>query len=72
MKDPVICIGDQITYERAAIEKYFRENDGKSPSTHVKLSPQDLVLIANRGIMSAIEDFFKAESEAGMGEIHTK
>ena len=55
MKDPVIA-ADGHTYERAAIEGWFKNKD-TSPVTNLKLPNKNL--IPNYKIKSCIEDFLK-------------
>ena len=51
MKDPVFC-SDGHTYERAAIEEWFRSND-TSPLTNARLASKDLV--RNHALASQID-----------------
>jgi hypothetical protein len=55
MKDPVICM-DGHSYERKAIERWFRNNN-KSPKTNQPLESK--VLIPNHALRNAIEDYIK-------------
>ncbi len=55
MKDPVICM-DGHSYERKAIERWFRNNN-KSPKTNQPLESK--VLIPNHALRNAIEDYLK-------------
>jgi hypothetical protein len=51
MKDPVICC-DGHTYERKAIERWFR-NNSRSPKTNHPLATKEL--IPNHALRSSIE-----------------
>ena len=44
MSDPVVCVGDGNTYERAAIEQWFATGARTSPTTNAKLESITLVL----------------------------
>ena len=53
MKDPVICIGDGNTYERAEIENYFKQNGLKSPVTGAAVeSPMTFPNNALKGLIA--------------------
>ena len=53
MRDPVLCIADGHTYERSAIEAWFRSGKSTSPRTNVALIT--LQLAPNRLLKQRIE-----------------
>lgn len=53
MKEPYICIGDNITYERSAVEAWFSKND-TSPITNKKI---DKTLIPNLAMKNTINEW---------------
>lgn len=61
MAEPVICILDGITYERSAITKWLSEHK-ETPSRVPMQKSQEVegVLIPNRAIISAIEEYKSA------------
>ncbi|MDR3503700.1 MAG: U-box domain-containing protein [Legionella sp.] len=61
MTEPVICILDGITYERSAITKWLSEHK-ETPSRNRMQELQKIsdVLIPNRAIVSAIEEYKSA------------
>ncbi|MFJ1267097.1 U-box domain-containing protein [Legionella lytica] len=61
MTDPVICILDGITYERSKITKWLADHR-KTPSRINMQSEQKItdVLVPNRAIMEAIEEYKSA------------
>ena len=46
-RDPVLCIGDGYTYERAAAEKWFADGKTTSPMTGAELSEAQRGLVPN-------------------------
>jgi len=63
MQDPVILIGDGISYDRDAIERWFKNNASngslpKSPSTNISLESEAMRrLVPNVNLRSAIEEW---------------
>eukprot|EP01044_Picomonas_judraskeda_P024780 COSAG03_NODE_6951_length_982_cov_16.617946_1_plen_296_part_10 len=60
MRDPVIC-ADGHTYERAAIERWFRTGKNTSPKTNLPLAHRNL--IPNITLRQAIEQFTGVASQ---------
>eukprot|EP00761_Pharyngomonas_kirbyi_P011693 gb/GECH01011719.1/.p1 GENE.gb/GECH01011719.1/~~gb/GECH01011719.1/.p1 ORF type:complete len:672 (+),score=118.51 gb/GECH01011719.1/:1-2016(+) len=60
MTDPVILVGDENTYEREAIERWFAEGKTTSPLTGVELSEKNRELIHNRSLRNRIEQFLRS------------
>jgi hypothetical protein len=72
MTDPVILAGSGQTYERAAIEQWFRMGRRSCPTTKINLSKAAArQLISNRALKNVIEDFLK-EWRAARGTSETK
>ena len=63
MRDPVLCVGDGMSYERKAIESWFAEHS-TSPSTNISLEENLKVLVPNIALRKAIE------SELNKHQIH--
>lgn len=62
MTKPVVCTLDENTYEEAAIRKWLMEHRN-SPTNRVSMKPNqsiDEVLVKNRNLEGAIEEFRKA------------
>ena len=57
MGDPVICIGDGNTYERAAIENYLKQNSS-SPVTGAAMG-NAMSLFPNNALKGLIEKFMQ-------------
>ena len=57
MSDPVVCVGDGNTYERAAIEQWFATGARTSPTTNAQLESITLVpnLTVKRLIAAELE-----------------
>ena len=60
--DPVMLLGDEVIYERAAILAHLGKTGGVSPKTHQKLSLDEQLLISMPIIKTAIEIFNKNET----------
>ena len=60
MKNPVIC-EDGFSYEKSAIEKWFKTGSDRSPMTNKRLD--SLKLIPNHTLRKLIEDW-KKKNEA--------
>ena len=72
MTDPVILAGSGQTYERTAIEQWFRMGRRSCPTTKINLSKAAArQLISNRALKNVIEDFLK-EWRAARGTSETK
>jgi len=70
MVDPVICTGDGVTYERAAIEEWLKTNK-TSPSTNVLIN-SNAMLIPNHALRNAISELpadSKASSPAQLNRV---
>eukprot|EP00959_Pyramimonas_sp_CCMP1952_P090756 1899931-Pyramimonas_sp.AAC.1 len=55
MREPVILVGDGYTYEKAAIQAWFKGGSHTSPVTGKALYETDLELVRNFALKSAIE-----------------
>lgn len=58
MKNPVILVGDKQTYEKHNIEKWLKVQK-ESPLTRKKLEGNDLLLVPNKSLKLAIENWKK-------------
>lgn len=57
MKDPVIALGDGMTYERSALVAWFDSGKGTSPETAAEMGTK--VMIANVALRKAIREYFE-------------
>mmetsp|Transcript_30871 Transcript_30871/g.81954 ORF Transcript_30871/g.81954 Transcript_30871/m.81954 type:complete len:95 (+) Transcript_30871:148-432(+) len=53
MEDPVLCVGDNTTYERREIEAWLSTHN-TSPMTNEALDSAGCRLVSNRGLKDAI------------------
>jgi flagellar motor protein MotB len=66
MKNPVILVGDKQTYEKHNIEKWLKVQK-ESPLTRKKLEGNDLLLVSNKSLKMAIENWKKGYKNVSDG-----
>lgn len=64
MADPVLLQGEGRMYERKWIERWLSEKGNKGPFTNKTLEGDELKLISNLSLKSAIESFVTEKEEA--------